>query len=120
MVNQINPFYKINRGEDSLVVDDNGEEQVAFADFTPKFTPVDQDEEETEEGHVSEDAQELADELAPKGSSVPAPADSSDSNTEEESAASVPAEKTDAAKEDGQDKNPEDSKSTGSSDQNPG
>lgn len=60
-VRELHPFKTINRGEDTVVGDD---EKVIFADFSPRVIPAEVANEEIDEI------------ISPKGSSAPAPVDS--------------------------------------------
>ncbi len=82
----ITPFKLINRGEDTLNLD----EQVVFADFSPRIVPADTPDEELEEVVV-----------VPKDESAPEPAASPESNPTTEPSSSETPVPTPANKEGG-------------------
>lgn len=71
MPKQVNPFYKIRAGEDSVILDEDGAEQVVFTDFRPN------PQETTEDEAVVESK-----EPAPKEESAPESADTSGSQNQ--------------------------------------
>lgn len=91
------PFKTIHRGDDTLGKDD----EILFADFSPKVLPSDAPDEEEP--------------IAPKAESVPEPAPSSESTENVEQKTSDNPAPTPADKEDGTNKSSENLKQSSSS-----
>lgn len=100
---KLTPFKIINRGEDTLDSDDD----VIFADFSPKVLPAD----------APEEVEEIP---VPKDDSAPAPAPSSESPVKTEQTSSKTPAPAPAGKADGNAKKNESSSQTSSSGQKSG